>query len=220
MSGPDNSFQEFKGATPEGVVKILDRVKTRVAHKAYVEEVSTHLEEMKVGDTRIIPNPPRTLRAQNLLTMLEVRGWYKNKNFVCGKLLDNPLNHERYAISLRPYFFKKTDEKDFQEINSLHGVRGTVASSTRLRSQKMNHSTLTPAAKRADLKNRTRLLELMEAHGLTRIQISAATGYSIESIRGFTMPNRTSLRAKRVTDRFIRLLELAIPGYLERQETP
>lgn len=220
MAGPDNSFQEFKGATPEGVVRILDRVSTRVTHKAYVEEVATHLEEMNVGDTRVIPNPPRTLRVQNLLTMLEVRGWYKNKNFVYGKLLDNPLTHERYAIYSRPYFFKKTSEKGAQEINSLHGVRGTVASSTRLRSQNMNHSTLTPAAKRSDIKNRNKLLELMEEHSLTRLQISAATGYSIDSIRGFTMPDRTSARAKRVTDRFIRLLELAIPEYLERQKAP
>lgn len=108
-------FQEFRKAIPECIEKKLLKEekdpKDSERNIAFVEEVAAHLDEMEIGDVRIIPNSPDSLRSQNMKVMLNYRGWRLGTNYLCGKLLTDPLTGNSYPIKQRPFFFKKLKNK-------------------------------------------------------------------------------------------------------------
>lgn len=107
----DTNYQDFRpGATPEEVMKSIRHRESRVLNTAYVNEVAAHLKDMKVGECRIIPNCPRTLRKSNLCNMLEWRGWYISRHYVTGILTHDIMTGLKYPAKNRPRFFVKTED--------------------------------------------------------------------------------------------------------------
>lgn len=105
-------FQEFRRATPENIERRVTKdPRDSERNIAFVGEVAAHLEDMSIGDVRIISNYPVSLRSQNMKIMLNYRGWRSNANYLSGKLITDPITGVSYPIKERPFFFKKIKNK-------------------------------------------------------------------------------------------------------------
>ena len=58
--------------------------------------------------------------------------------------------------------------------------------------------------------NRDKLLAIMKEFSLEQSQVADITGYSTDSVKGWTTPNRDSKRARPVPDRAIKILQLSL----------
>ena len=71
---------------------------------AYADEVAACLQEMEVGDTRILMTFPSTMSLSNLTGMLERRGWYKPMHYLLKRATTPD------PTTSRPYYIRKTRE--------------------------------------------------------------------------------------------------------------
>ena len=67
--------------------------------------------------------------------------------------------------------------------------------------------------------NYEKLKELKQQSGLSNPQIAALTGYSKIQIDSMTMPNRKSVRARVVSDRFLTLFQFALKAHKPKKKS-
>lgn len=60
------------------------------------------------------------------------------------------------------------------------------------------------------LTNHEKVRRALELNEINLPELAEITGYSVETLRGFAMPDRSSPRACKVTDRFIEFMNLKL----------
>ena len=182
------------------------------ANDRYLDEIVAKLVEMEVGDNRVVPKPlPETLSLSNMKNRLRARGWYEGMHYKVGRLPGEPRPSPFIYIIKMGWSIAGTKialERD----NTLTPCENHSSLDTPPWSAQMNNSHDKPEkiVHENDAANHQRLLNLMYQNNMNANDVAALTGYSVATIYGFTMPDRSSQRAGNVTDRFMELFTLKL----------